>query len=148
MPFPTTSHQTAVSGTWKQSAPERTAAAFSLPPDGWEDEVAERLVRLREFRAGWDGHRASPIRSTVIDYVCNLLPKLVIGGVPAPFIAPLPSGGLQLEWHRNGWDVEIEISGPGQLYAYALEIATGHEWEKNLTDDLAQLRPKLVAISK
>jgi len=39
---------------------------------------------------------------------------------------------LQLEWHRNGWDLEIEIEGPGQLYAYARELATDQEWEADL----------------
>jgi len=61
-----------------------------------------------------------------------VLARVVRPGTPAPFVAPLASGGLQLEWHRNGWDLEIEIEGPGQLYAYARELATDQEWEADL----------------
>jgi hypothetical protein len=105
------------------------------------------LAELRRLPAGWDGHGGNPISRTVVDYACALLPRLVRPGVPPPFIAPIPSGGLQLEWHRNGWDLEIEISGPGRVYAYARELATDQEWEADFTDDLSELQPKLDVIA-
>src|SRR5437660_1648313 len=126
MPLDAAAWPATVSASWRQSVPEKTAVAFSTPADGWDKVVAERLVRLRLFRSGWDGHQARPISRTVVDYACSLLPQIMVmsPGVPVPFIAPLPSGGLQLEWHRNGWDLEIEIAGPGELYIYSRELAT------------------------
>jgi|SRR5277367_5257260 len=122
------------------------ATAFSSPSEQWADLVADRLVRLARLEPGWDGHCASPISRTIIDYVCNLLPRIMALGLPAPFIAPLPFGGLQLEWHRNNWDLEIEIHAPSRLYAYSCEVATGIESEMELRDDLAKLTPVLKVI--
>jgi len=52
---------------------------------------------------------------------------------------------------RPGVDSATSFSGgsskSGQLYAYARELATGDEWEADMTDDLGQLQPKLDAIA-
>ncbi len=118
--------------------------AFSTPiSTAWEEQAADRLVELLQLPSGWDGHQADRVSRTIVDYACNLIPRLVGSGVPPPFIAPLAFGGLQIEWHRKGWDLEIEIHAPGKLYVYCREVATGAEWERELTDDLTELLPKL-----
>ena len=136
----------ATSAEWNVPDRQAPATAFSSSASPWSDLVADRLVQLLRLPAGWDGHNARPISRTLVDYACHLLPRLVRPGVPAPFVAPLATGGLQLEWHRNGWDLEIEIEAPGRLYVYVREVATDQESEFDLTDDLRQLQPKLDAI--
>ena len=149
MPFDTLGAASTVgpaTGYAQRLAPA-TITAFSAPDStGWEDKAGDRLAELMKLSPGWDGHQAPRVSRTVVDYACNLLPRLVTPGIPAPFIAPLAFGGLQLEWHRKGWDLEIEIHGPNQLYAYAREIGTGAEWERELADDLTELGAKLNAI--
>jgi hypothetical protein len=142
---PETTSATTFEG-WRVPRQIQPATAFSSVPEQWADSVADRLARLAQLEPGWDGHRASPISRTIIDYACNLLPRIMALGLPAPFIAPLPFGGLQLEWHRNGRDLEIEIHAPSRLYAYYCELATGSESEMELRDDLAALAPVLKVI--
>jgi len=137
----------ATSAAWNSPERQQAPTAFSSAAGSWPEAVADRLVKLRKLAAGWDGHGAQPISRTIVDYTCALLPRLVRPGVPPPFIAPIATGGLQLEWHRNGWDLEVEIEGPGRIYVYARELATGQEWETDLADDLSALQPKLNAIS-
>jgi hypothetical protein len=136
---------TATTGRYAQPRSE-PATAFSLGRLSWADAAGDRLAELLKLPAGWDGHNAQPVSRTIVDYATYLLPRLIHPGTPPAFIAPLPFGGLQLEWHRNGWDLEIEICAPGELYAYARELATGREWERELTDDLRELAPKLEAV--
>ena len=137
----------AVSAAASQTLSPAPLVAFSTPNLAtWEDQAGDRLVQLLRLQSGWDGHQAARVSRSVVEYACNLLPRLVNSGVPAPFIAPLASGGLQLEWHRRGWDLEIEIRRPGLLYAFAREIATGAEWDRELTDNLTELLPRLDAI--
>jgi hypothetical protein len=148
MPFEQSLGSTAISAGWYYPPRRQQAAtAFSSAVDSWSDSVGDRLAQLLKFTAGWDGHTGRPISPTVAVYAYYLVPRLMRPGTPPPFVAPLASGGVQLEWHRNGWDLEIEIKGPGQLYAYARELATGREWEADMTDDLGQLQPKLDAIA-
>jgi hypothetical protein len=131
-------------GAWTDQ--RRPAVAFGARSESLSDQLSDRLAQLAQFRAGWDGHRASPVSRTIIYYACNLIPRIVSTGVPVPFIAPLPFGGMQLEWHRNGWDLEIEIHAPDRLYVYTRELATGRESEMNLRDDLSGLAQVLTAI--
>jgi hypothetical protein len=137
----------AISAEWNAAQRGQAAIAFSSVVQSWPDSMGDRLAQLLKLPPGWDGHSARPISRTIADYACSLLPRLVRPGIPPPFIAPLASGGLQLEWHRNGWDLEIEIEAPGQLYAYGRELASNQDWEIDLTDDLRELRPKLESIA-
>jgi hypothetical protein len=136
---------TATTGRYAPSGDE-PATAFSLGRLSWVDAAGDRLAELLRLPPGWDGHNARPVSRAIVDFTTYLLPRLIRPSAPPPFIAPLPFGGLQLEWHRNGWDLEIEISAPGELYAFARELATGTEWECELRDDLSELAPKLEAI--
>ncbi len=43
----------------------------------------------------------------------------------APSAVPTVRGGLQLEWHRQGVDVEIEFGVDDSASAYAKERGTG-----------------------
>ena len=60
-------------------------------------------------------------------------------GVPLPSITPLSYGGVQLEWHRKGWDLEIEIVGAGKIQVFARDIQSGEESELELGADLSAL---------
>ena len=66
--------------------------------------------------------------------------------VPMPAIVPLSYGGIQIEWHRKGWDIEIEISAPNQMHIYQHEIASGDEEEFDLGADLSRLGAVIDAI--
>jgi hypothetical protein len=136
---------TATTGRYAQLRSE-PATAFSLGRLNWADAAGDRLAELLRLPAGWDGHNARPVSRAIVDFATYLLPRLIGPGTPPAFIAPLPSGGLQLEWHRNGWDLEIEICAPSELYAYARELATGREWECELRDDISELAPKLEVV--
>jgi hypothetical protein len=136
----------AAAAEWISPRRQEPATAFSSNAVPWPDAAADRLVELLKLPVGWDGHDARPVSRAVADYATYLLPRIARPGMPAPFIAPLSSGALQLEWHRNGWDLEIEIHAPGKLYAYAREQATGVEWERDLTDDFSEIGPMLEAV--
>ena len=52
---------------------------------------------------GWDSYDASPICSIALETLGKFA------------IVPLSSGGVQLEVHRNGYDIEIEIGSDGAI---------------------------------
>jgi hypothetical protein len=48
---------------------------------------------------------------------------------PEPQIVPTPSGGVQMEWHTRGIDLEIETLGGGRFGAFFEDARTGATWE-------------------
>jgi hypothetical protein len=38
-----------------------------------------------------------------------------------PTLAPKEDGGFQLEWHRNGWDIEIEFDKAGCITGVSVD---------------------------
>jgi hypothetical protein len=53
----------------------------------------------------WDSYGAKKINPVAIRWAKELLDKLGDGWIPVP----TPEGGVQLEWHRDGVDIEIDI---------------------------------------
>lgn len=88
-----------------------TATTFLLEPveEAWRRPVDLRLERLSRYEHGWDGYDAAPPSSSVIAYARSILQSAMSPRSPAPSIVPMAEGGLQLEWHRGGFDIELAI---------------------------------------
>lgn len=67
--------------------------------------VESRLLSLCYFSTGWDGYCAPPIDRTAITVARVMMTR-------PPQITPMESGGVFLEWHVDGFDLQIEIA-PG-----------------------------------
>ncbi len=59
--------------------------------------------KLRSLDSGWDSYGAPPIDPRAIDSVEKM------------YVVPCSSGGVQLEVHRDGWDIEIEFRPDGTI---------------------------------
>ena len=55
----------------------------------------------------WDSYGAGAIDPNVVHDAMNYINGLLGPTSPAPRVIPLSSGGLQVEWHRNGVDLEV-----------------------------------------
>ena len=78
------------------------------PP--WIIEVRNRLEYLRNLPEDWDREGAPRI-----DFECwmkslVLLLECAANETPAPQFIPTSEGGLQLEWHVDGIDLELRFS--------------------------------------
>lgn len=81
------------------------------------DHVWAELASLSE---GWDGYDAYPISDAALAVVRAL------------HVVPTCNGGIQIEWHANGWDVEVEVSKDG--------IPTGVLMERDTPEVASMLR--------
>ena len=70
----------------------------------------------------------------------NLINGLLGPTSPAPRVVPLSSGGLQLEWHRQGIDLEVVFDRDEQPFFYYRNRVNGDESEHALPQDSALLR--------
>ena len=119
------------------------SAAFAVRRSGWIADAYERLVILQALPVGWDGHSGRRVSTNTAVYSLAVLAALMKPSIPMPSIVPLSYGGLQLEWHRKGWDIEIEIPGPGRVHVFTRQIHSGQEHEFGLLADLNALSAAL-----
>lgn len=59
------------------------------------------LASLSTLPDDWDGYGAATISDAALAVVRAL------------HVVPTVNGGVQIEWHANGWDVEVEVSKDG-----------------------------------
>lgn len=113
-------------------------------PPGTIEAITE-ICALGNLQANWDSYGALPIdRQCMVTAILLLLttsrPK-----TPPPSVVPTVRGGVQLEWHRGGIDLEIEILSPSQIRVSWEDARTGQTTEQTLAGDFA---PGVAAIEK
>lgn len=98
------------------------------------------FVDLRTLPQNWNSYGASPIDPKVVQEAMNLMNGILSPTSPAPRVVPLSSGGLQLEWHRQGIDLEVVFDREEQPFFYYRNRVSGDEAEHALPQESAQLR--------
>jgi hypothetical protein len=80
-----------------------------------------------------------PVSFNAALFAANLIERLFVAGVPSPDVVPGSDGTLQIEWHRNQYDIEIDVLGPYEVVAYRRNQRTGNEQELELQTDFTAL---------
>ena len=88
-----------------------------------EKATEARLRELEALETGWDGHDGKPITEAALKAVGMFLEH--------PFIGPLSYGGLQIEWHQDGWEVEVEFDDQGEI----IDIQSAHVGQEERGDE-------------
>ena len=118
--------------------PERPSVngGGSLPP--WLQPTVDALKRLLELHEGWDSYGGRPVASAAATDALILLLETMEPETPAPVVVPTVRGGVQLEWHLAGLDLEIEVLGGGR---YSLLLADRGEEREEVVE-----RPHIEAV--
>lgn len=95
-------------------------------------EAAQRLDAFAMLSAGWDTYDAKPITPTAIQEARRLLAAVgrrladQTGRAKPFFVAPLPYGGVQIEWRRPNKEIEIEVEiADDGRFGYLLTTSMG-----------------------
>ena len=100
---------------WKTGMP-----LLSRPPlatTKWFIPTLRSLVSILLTRETWTtgGSQSEPSAAAEM---LNLLSRVLDGRTPPPEVVPTWEGGIQVEWHRNGVDLEIESTSSGDVEFY------------------------------
>ncbi len=114
----------------------------------WHQAVFEQLHDVSRLDEGWDGFGAGPIRRDVMTFAAHVLDQIMLSTAPAPEVTPMSHGGLMLEWHENGIDLEIETEKPGRLWVSFEDHVEQIEQEGLVTADLRQLLMPIEKLTK
>jgi hypothetical protein len=103
-----------------------------VPAAPWSFKLSRDIDRLRKLSRGWDGPRSLPIDDSLLNRVAALVRQSLapLGkDARAPFVVPLPSGGVQLEWHTARGELEFELAANGTATIWVRDHGTNHEFE-------------------
>jgi hypothetical protein len=114
-------------------------SSFSETEDDWIAEVEDRLSQLVQLPTGWDGYRSQRVSPATARFVSNLLVSVMKGQMPAPSIVPVSGGGLQVEWHAGGLDIELYVAKPMQAELSVCYADGRPALERELTSDFRLL---------
>ena len=73
-----------------------------------------------------------------VNQLMEVLSQVLPDKAPPPAVVPTWLGGAQVEWHRNGVDLEISVN-PGEAVEYYFSNGDD-EWEGTVFDDWAKLK--------
>ena len=60
-------------------------------------------------------------------------------GVSTPDLVPGSDGSLQIEWHEQDIDIELDIMNAGSVSAYLFDRRTEDEHELELSNDFVKV---------
>lgn len=127
------------------SAPSRpdarsTAVIVNGFQQSWMPEICQTLNRLCGLKDGWDGYKGVAVKFDCAMFAVQLLSTICDSSIDMPSIVPGSDGTLQVEWHYNQFDIEVDILAPYEVYAYRHDIEAGTEIEIPLTSDFSILK--------
>ena len=138
--------------TWTLGSPDALAAAFlgttrriairaprrELPAQLLR--ALDRVIELLQLPRGWNSHGAEPVSEAAFEQTVEFLATYLVKDVAGPVLVPTVRGGVQLEWHRRGVDIEVEVSPDGSVSWCADDRRTGEELEAVLAGQEEAIR--------
>lgn len=100
----------------------------------------ERMAELVALPRGWDSRNASPVSDAALRRTLEFLLEYVADGIDCPVVVPTVRGGLQLEWHNNGVDVEVEVAPDGLVSCFAEDRRSEEPVEVGLAGNEGRIR--------
>lgn len=82
---------------------------FDQRPDEWIIPILKEISALGDLAANWNSYGGQPIRPEAAEAALDVLLSLLLPTDSLPAIVPTGGGGIMLEWHEKGIDLEIEI---------------------------------------
>lgn len=82
----------------------------------WFNNIHNKLDELINLPIGWDGYKGVPISIQNSLFTIFILEYLYYEGLSLPQLVPGNDGSLQIEWHENGFDIEIDIIKPFDIH--------------------------------
>jgi len=113
----------------------------------WYEPTMQAALKLTQLPEGWDRAKAPRIEPTMVVAAMSLLTSVMRDNTPVPSVVPTTRGGIQLEWHTRGIDLEVEFLSTVRVQGLFEDQRTGDSWEENLSFNLKPLTDAIANLS-
>ena len=113
--------------------------------------LRETLLRIIDFGrlpSNWDSYGARKIEPQSVAAAIKFLIHETPGSLPLPSVVPTTAGGVQLEWHCNGVDLEVAFCSPSLIEVWFEDLENGCQSEFSISDDFQPLAPLFDRLSR
>ncbi|QUS56358.1 hypothetical protein [Pseudovibrio brasiliensis] len=101
--------------------------------------LQSRMNELCALEKGWDGYGGQPVSHHRMSFGANLLGSICSENTPTPSLVPGSDGTVQIEWHENFCDIELDILDAFEVSVYCHDIKDNIEEEFDLSSDFSAL---------
>ena len=92
----------------------------------------QRMLQFLELPPGWNSYNARVIGRENVNVALSLLSRTMRADTPVPNVIPMVRGGVQLEWHTRGINLELSIYSPEEIRFQAEDVRGGETVEGEL----------------
>lgn len=105
----------------------------------WRAYVVGKLSEIGRLHKNWDGYGAREIYHSRIRSMLDLLESVMREETPAPWVIPVADGNIQVEWHFDNFELEIESVDSSSFLVSFEDLEDGFEEEFHVSTDLSRL---------
>lgn len=116
------------------------------PLPGWFDPLLQGFVDVLTLPPDWNSYQANTIDPNIVHDAMDFIVAVLAPTNPAPRVVPLSTGGIQLEWHRNGIDLEVVFDAGDQPFFFYKNRGSGEESEHSLPENTALLKSVIAGL--
>lgn len=91
------------------------AFVFDQEPDDWFMPILNQVCNLGQLSRDWNSYGARAIDPKTAALAVNVLLEVLSESDPFPSVVPTSRGGVLLEWHDGGVDLEVDVRSPWSL---------------------------------
>lgn len=97
---------------------------------------------------GWNSYAAKPVAIQNAVLAIHVLAQFLTIDTPAALVVPTVHGGVQLEWHTNGVDLEIYVESSKEVTFFAERVGSEESFEGALLSNERELASWLERLPK
>ncbi|MGH7924591.1 MAG: hypothetical protein ACREQH_08385 [Candidatus Binatus sp.] len=117
-----------------------------IEPNLWLHSIRQNIGELLDLSDNWDSYGAVAIRPEFAASALGLLQSIMDSETLVPSVVPTNLGGIQIEWHAKGIDLEIEVESTSRISVWYEDDRTGVSWEEELSSDLSKLADAMATL--
>lgn len=85
-------------------------------PPKWFIPLLARVCELGELQPDWNSYGANAVDPYTASTAATLLLEILTERDPTPAIVPTARGGMLIEWHDYGVDLEVDVRSPTSIH--------------------------------
>jgi hypothetical protein len=116
----------------------------------WQEVLLREIISLQKLNRGWDSYDAPPISLDAMEFASIVLYNIMQPHTPLPQVVPTSVGGVQLEWHERGIDLEIHVTGSyeGEIWYEDHRRSRAEPFSDEMTNDFSQLQSFVTELTR